>query len=153
MDITFKCSNCDQELMVDVIASGSEIECPSCAAVLTVPEANPHNIRTASPGSTAAREERSISVQPSNATNKILIHKPPPRLEATAKGVDKRVAVRTFRHSDLTASGKVSFDDTVARFIESVGETNIIKMFPIQYSYESNGKVLDDFGLVLIYRA
>src|SRR5258705_7840313 len=39
MDIVFKCSRCDQELSVEGEHAGAEIECPSCGAKLTVPDA------------------------------------------------------------------------------------------------------------------
>lgn len=48
MDIVFKCPHCRQELEVDAGAAGQPIDCPSCGTKLTIPEADPTNLRLAS---------------------------------------------------------------------------------------------------------
>ena len=38
MDIIFDCPNCQQELVVDSVGAGTEIECPACGETITIPK-------------------------------------------------------------------------------------------------------------------
>jgi len=38
MDITFNCSNCGQHIAIDEAGAGMSIQCPKCAASITVPD-------------------------------------------------------------------------------------------------------------------
>ncbi|MDR3403063.1 MAG: protein kinase [Chthoniobacter sp.] len=40
-DVRFQCSNCGQWLVIDAEARGADLECPTCAKILTVPLATP----------------------------------------------------------------------------------------------------------------
>ena len=60
MDLTFNCSKCKQELVVDAAASGTELTCPACNHTIVVPNLDPTNIHTQNPimTSAAAKEDR-----------------------------------------------------------------------------------------------
>jgi hypothetical protein len=40
MDIIFDCPHCQQQLSIDASGAGTQIECPACGKVVTVPEAS-----------------------------------------------------------------------------------------------------------------
>jgi hypothetical protein len=50
--------------------------------------------------------------------------------------------------------GHDHFDETVAKFIQKVGEASIIQWIPVNYSYLDIGtqKQLNDFGVMIVYR-
>lgn len=156
MDLIFKCPNCDQEMAVDSVAAGSEIECPSCNQTLAVPEATPQNIQTLNPiaASAAAREERHFSVPSHAEPAEALIKKPPAPLEVAAKDVDKKLRVRTIKHGDCVEVGKDRFDDVVTEFLGKVGEANIVSITAITYSHTdiATRQLCTDFAVMVVYR-
>jgi DNA-directed RNA polymerase subunit M/transcription elongation factor TFIIS len=158
MDITFKCPYCSQEMVADDSGAGSEVECPSCGKTITIPA--PTSSQTSSQPlnpiltSAAAREEKHYSVPVREAHTEILIEKPKPPLEATAKGIDKQIRVKTIRRIDCMEVGKDRFDENVSQFLGKIGQENIISISPINYTYQDIGsrQLLTDFGVLIVYK-
>ena len=171
MEIIFNCKECDQELSVDSEAAGQEFDCPNCGTHLVVPEgdgaaAAPGQAEGApaprAPGlgtvnaiktSAAAKEEHHFKVPMRDAPAESLIVKPQAPLEVAAKEAFK-IKVKTIRHSDCVEVGHDKFDEIVTKFLNQVGETNLVSMQPITYQYVEIGsqKVVTDFGILIVYK-
>ncbi|MEI9961874.1 MAG: hypothetical protein WDM76_12305 [Limisphaerales bacterium] len=166
MDIVFDCPNCEQELAVDSSGAGSQIECPSCGETITIPAestktatfapADPTPSLAASPiaSSAAAKVEMHLKVPVRATPGEMLIKKSKPPLEAVARGAGKQVRIHTLRHATCIESGHDKFDEVVTKFLNDIGEANIIGIHTISYSYLDIGtqKLLNDYGLLVIYR-
>ncbi|MDB6024483.1 MAG: hypothetical protein JWM68_706 [Verrucomicrobiales bacterium] len=171
MDIVFNCTNktCAQELAVDEAGAGTEIECPTCGETLTVPEPTPENTIEAEappakvPGSTKAasgkisvlpKKEKSFSVPVHTGPGEVLIKKPKPTLEVAAKEIDKKIRLKTIRHSECQEVGKDKFDETVTDFLQRIGQENIVGVHSVSYSHfdVTTRQVLSDFGLMIMFR-
>ncbi len=171
MDVIFNCPKCEQELAVDSSGAGTEIECPSCGESIVIPEpqsvvprpavaaaespaarieAHPIN---AIASSAAAKVEMHLRV-PSNKTAESLIAKPLPPLEVAAKDKDKKVRTKTIRHTDCIEVGHDKFDEVITNFLSKIGESNIISINTLNYTYLDIGtqKLLTDFGVMIVYR-
>jgi DNA-directed RNA polymerase subunit RPC12/RpoP len=172
MDVIFNCPKCEQELAVDSSGSGTEIECPSCGESIVIPE--PEAIR-ARPGvhidapvaarveglpinpiasSAAAKVELHLRV-PTHKTGESLISKALPPMEvAAAKDTDKKVRVKTIKHTDCIEVGHDRFDEMVSNFLGKVGESNIISITPLTYTFLDIGtqKLMTEFGVLIIYK-
>ncbi|SPE60080.1 conserved hypothetical protein [Verrucomicrobia bacterium] len=166
MDLIFNCPKCEQELAVDSTGAGTEINCPSCGELITIPE--PETIvtkpgveggpriapRGANPisSSAAAKVEMHLRVPTHKATER-LIEKPLAPLEA-AKDGDKKIKTKTIRHTDCIEVGHDRFDEIVSNFLVKVGEPNIVSITTISYSYLDIGtqKLLTDFGVLVVYK-
>jgi len=177
MDIIFNCPHCEQELEVDAAGAGSEIECPSCEATIVIPEPgakgtrtsgsdSPHGLPTFSQApsetlnpanpiasSAAAKVELHLKV-PVRKTSESLIAKPLQPLEAAAKNTDKKIRVKTIRHTDCIEVGHDNFDAVVSSFLGKIGEANIVSLTPLTYTHLDIGsqKLLTDFGVMVVYR-
>ncbi len=163
MDIVFNCPSCEQELAVDSSGAGTEIECPSCHETITIPgptapvvPAEPLPSLAASPISTsaAAKVERHLKVPVLDKSPAPLINKPQPPLEAVVRGAGKKIISHTIKHAACVESGHDKFDDVVTKFLNEVGEPNIIGIHTISYTLLDIGtqKLLNDYGLLVIYR-
>ncbi len=173
MDVIFNCPKCEQELAVDSSGAGTEIECPSCGESLVIPEpsvvprpgvavpndgggaaarveAHPVNPIASS---AAAKVEMHLRV-PSNKATESLIAKPLPPMEVAAKEVDKKIRTKTIRHTDCIEVGHDKFDEVISNFLVKVGESNIISINTLNYTYLDIGtqKLLTDFGVLIVYR-
>jgi DNA-directed RNA polymerase subunit RPC12/RpoP len=171
MDVIFSCPKCEQELAVDSAGAGSEIDCPSCGESIVIPEpdvvhsgiptlppeqtgarlaANPANPIAAS---AAARVEMHLRV-PSNKAPEVLIAKPLAPLEVAAKESDRKMRVKTIKHTDCVEVGHDKFDEVVSGFLAKVGEANIISINTLSYTHLDIGtqKMLTDFGVMIVYR-
>jgi len=161
MDIDFKCPLCEQDLSVDASAAGTEIQCPACGETITIPAAesripaatehakNPSSIGT----SAAAKEEKHFSVPVHSKPAEQLIAKPLPSLEASAKeGITLRI--KTLKHSEFVEVGKDHFDDAVTKFLEKVGEPNIVKIETFNYTHMdlATRDRVTDYGILVVYR-
>jgi DNA-directed RNA polymerase subunit RPC12/RpoP len=158
MDVIFKCNHCSQELSVDASGAGTEIECPSCGERIVIPQGEPepeipravvNPIKT----SAAAKEEHHFTVPVHDKPTESLITKPMAPLEVAAKeGVHLRV--KTIRHTDCIEVGHDRFDEIVTRFLEKVGEVNIVSINTLTYTHLDIGsqKLLTDFGVMIIYK-
>jgi len=177
MDIIFNCPKCDQELEVDSSGAGSEIDCPNCSESIEIPQPGTKGSRTSgvesqhglptfpsAPANTlnpsnpiassaAAKVERHLKV-PVRKTSESLIAKPLQPLDAAAKETDKKMRVKTIRHSDCVEVGHDKFDEVVTNFLTKIGETNIISITPLTYSHVDIGgqKLLSDYAVMIVYK-
>ena len=169
MDVVFSCPKCEQELAVDSSGAGSEINCPSCGETITIPEPESVVPRAEAAGgaarveahpinaiasSAAAKIEMHLKVPTDKAHSDVLIAKPLQPLEAAAKDAEKNIRVKTIRHIDCVEVGHDKFDEIVTKFLVKVGESQIINMSPLSYTYLDIGtqKLLTDYGLLIVYR-
>ncbi len=167
MDIIFDCPKCEQELAVDSAGAGSEINCPSCGEKIVIPAAPAPAGYAGPPGahdlahpinpiasSAAAKVEMHLKVPVHNKPTESLIEKPKPPLEVAAKETDKKMRVHTIRHTDCIEVGRDKFDEVITRFLEKVGETNIISLQPLTYTHLDIGtqKLLTDYAVMVVYR-
>jgi DNA-directed RNA polymerase subunit RPC12/RpoP len=170
MDVIFNCPKCEQELAVDSTGAGTEIDCPACGESITIPE--PESViprpggeaepgapriepRTANPmaGSAAAKVQMHLRVA-SNKAPESLITKPLPPLDAVPKDTEKGMRIRTIRHTDCIEVGHDKFDEQVTKFLNKIGEPNIISINTLVYTFLDIGtqKLLTDYGLLIVYR-
>jgi hypothetical protein len=174
MDIIFNCPNCEQELEVDSSGVGSEIDCPSCSETIVIPAPGTKGTRTSgadtsgripltpTPSATAnpiatsaaAKVEKHLKVPVRTAPTESLITKPLPPLEASAKETDKKIKVKTIRHSDCVEVGHDRFDETITSFLGKIGEENIISINPMTYTHIDlvTQKLITDFAVMVVYR-
>jgi hypothetical protein len=91
---------------------------------------------------------------PSNKAPESLITKPLAPLEVAAKESDRKIRVKTIKHTDCIEVGHDRFDEMVTNFLVKVGEQNIINITPLNYSHLDIGsqKLLTDFGVMVVYR-
>jgi hypothetical protein len=178
MDIIFNCPNCEQELEVDSSGAGSEIDCPNCSESIVIPEPGAKGTRTVErtesqhglptlggppsatlnpsnpiASSAAAKVERHLKV-PVRKTSESLIAKPLPPLEASAKETDKKMRVKTIRHTDCIEVGHDKFDEVVTNFLGKIGEQNIVSITALTYTHLDIGsqKLMTDYAVMVIYR-
>jgi hypothetical protein len=175
MDIIFNCPKCEQELEVDSAGAGNEIECPSCGETITIPEAGSQGTRAGTGGgdttgsipvslgshpvnpiatSAAAKIEMHLKVPVHAAPSESLIAKALPPLEVAAKESDKKIRIKTIRHTDCIEVGHDRFDEIVSGFLAKVGETNIISINSINYTNLDIGtqKLMTEYGVLVVYR-
>ena len=165
MDIIFNCPKCEQELAVDSAGAGTEINCPSCGEKIVIPQA-PGSVPRSAPAahdggpvnpiasSAAAKVEKHLKVPVRTKPSEVLIEKPLVPLDVAAKETDKKIRVRTIRHTDCIEVGHDKFDDVVSQFLAKVGETNIINISPLTYTHIDIGsqKLLADYAIMVVYR-
>lgn len=166
MDVIFKCPNCEQELAVDDSGVGTEIECPACSEKIMIPEAEqapagsppppdalkgPMNAIASSAG---AKEEKHFTVPVHSQPTEKLIEKPLPPLEAAAKEGSRNLRVKTIKRGDCMEVGHDNFDKVVTKFLDEIGEGNIVSINTVNYSHTDHGseKVIGDFGVLIIYK-
>lgn len=154
MDIIFKCPNCEQELEVDASGAGTQINCPSCNAAITVPNPEPANIVTMPDVTNAARLEEKHYTVPHDKVPETLIQRPNRPLELTAKDGDKKLRVRTIRRSECQEVGRDHFDERVSEFLEQVGQANIVSITSVNYSHPDAGghHVVMDYGVLIVFK-
>jgi transcription elongation factor Elf1 len=168
MDVIFNCPKCEQELAVDSSGAGSEITCPACGQAITIPEpesvsapANAENgvrleAHTVNPisSSAAAKIEMHLRVPSDKQHGEMLIAKPLTPLEVAAKESDRKIRVKTIKHTDCIEVGHDKYDEVLTNFLVKVGEANIISINNINYPHLDIGtqKLLTEFGVTIIYR-
>jgi DNA-directed RNA polymerase subunit RPC12/RpoP len=173
MDIIFNCPECEQELEVDSAGAGTEIDCPSCGEKILIPQPGTEGTRTTAdsdlagiplaPGahpinpiasSAAAKVEMHLKVPVHDKPAESLIAKPPPPLEVAAKDSDKKIRIRTIRHTDCIEVGHDRFDEFVSEFLGKVGEANIVSINSINYTFLDIGtqKLMTEYGVLVIYK-
>src|SRR5947209_14487844 len=126
MDLIFNCPKCDQELAVDSMGSGTEINCPACGSLIVIPEPESPLSRLSGDNDAAVARREGLPTNPiaSSAAAKIemhlkvpvhkttesLIEKPLPPLDAAAtKDPDKKIRTKTIRHTDCIEVGHDKF--------------------------------------------
>jgi DNA-directed RNA polymerase subunit RPC12/RpoP len=174
MDIIFNCPECEQELEVDSSGAGSEIECPSCGQKILIPQPGTEGTRTISPAdgshippgpggaspvnpissSAAAKVELHLKVPVHATPAASLIAKALPPLEVAAKESDKKIRIRTIRHTDCIEVGHDRFDEIVSQFLAKVGEANIISINSLNYTFLDIGtqKLMTEYGVLVVYK-
>jgi DNA-directed RNA polymerase subunit RPC12/RpoP len=166
MDIVFNCPNCEQELAVDSAGAGSDIECPSCHETITIPAASTRTAAAPPPedvhkpslapsvmaSSAAAKVEMHLKVPVSNKPGEMLIKKAAPPLGAKTTG-EKCIRIHTIKRAACIESGHDKFDEVVTKFLNEIGEANMVEMHTISYSYFDVGtqKIMIDYGLMILY--
>jgi DNA-directed RNA polymerase subunit RPC12/RpoP len=165
MDIVFNCPKCDQELAVDSTGPGSEINCPACGEKIVIPQTPPrppsahiptHEVHPINPiaSSAAAKIEKHLKVPVHDKPSESLIEKPLAPLEVTAKETDKKMRVKTIRHTDCIEVGHDKFDEVVTNFLQKVGEANVVNISSLTYTHIDIGsqKLLTDYAVFVVYR-
>src|SRR5205085_2547664 len=171
MDVIFNCPKCDQELAVDSSGAGSEINCPSCGEAIVIPAPEKSVLRPgleslvgaprmegapANPisSSAAAKVEMHLRVPVHKTPAASLIEKPLAPLDAAAKDTDKKIRVKTIKHTDCIEVGHDKFDEVVTNFLVKIGEPNIISITTLTYTHLDIGtqKLLTDFAVMIVYR-
>ena len=171
MDVIFNCPKCEQELAVDSSGAGTEITCPSCGGAITIPAPESVVARPGVEGSSGAPRLAAHPVNPiaSSAAAKVemhlrvpvhtspaasLIEKPLVPLDVAAKESDKKIRVKTIKHTDCIEVGHDKFDEVVSNFLVKVGEANVISITTLTYTHLDIGtqKLLTDFGVMVVYR-
>jgi len=166
MDIIFNCPKCEQELAVDSSGAGSEINCPSCSEKIVIPQvAKPGSPAMARPpaggppgsaiaSSAAAKVEMHLKVPVHDKPTASLIEKPLVPLEVAAKESDRKMKVKTIRHTDCVEVGHDKFDEMVTAFLQKVGEPNVVSITPMTYTHLDIGsqKLMTDYAVMVIYR-
>jgi len=151
---------------VDSAGAGSEINCPSCSEKIVIPQtarpapaAPPAPAGTAPHGSAmsssaAAKVEMHLKVPVHDKPTASLIEKPSVPLEVAAKESDKKMKVKTIRHTDCVEVGHDKFDEMVSGFLQKVGEPNIVSLTPMTYTHLDIGsqKLMTDYAVMVIYR-
>jgi len=172
MDVIFDCPHCEQELEVDATGAGSELECPSCGEKITIPKPDDAGVRVSGgvelgggasgeahpinpiASSAAARVEMHLKVPDHSEPSEILIEKPTAPLEVAARETDKKIRIKTIRHTDCVEVGHDRFDEVVSQFLGKVGEKNIVTINAFNYSNLDIGtqKLMTEYGVLIIYR-
>lgn len=167
MDIIFNCPKCEQELAVDASGAGSEINCPSCSEKIVIPAAPrssthlpvipPHDpAHPVNPiaSSAAAKVEMHLKVPVHAKPTASLIGKSAKPLEVAAKESDKKLRVKTIRHTDCVEVGHDRFDEMVSDFLQKIGETHIVSVTPLTYSHLDIGsqKIMSEYAVMIVYK-
>jgi hypothetical protein len=89
---------------------------------------------------------------PSNKASESLIAKPLPPMEVAAKDTDKKIRVKTIKHTDCIEVGHDRFDEIVSNFLGKVGEASIMSITPLTYTFLDIGtqKLLTEFGVLIV---
>ncbi|MCL5096425.1 MAG: hypothetical protein M1608_02605 [Candidatus Omnitrophica bacterium] len=156
MDITFMCPNCRQEMVVDSADAGRDVDCPACGSTITIPEADPANVRQLNPiaSSAAAKEDRHYSVPVHEAPSEVLIQKPNPPLDAAAKEGEKKLRIKSIRRVDCMEVGHDLFDQKVTEFLEHIGEGNLVNISTLSYTHMdmATRQLITDYGVMIVYK-
>ena len=104
--------------------------------------------------SAAAKVEFHLKVPVRSTPGESLIKKSAVPLAAVARGADKKIRTRTIKHASCIESGHDKFDEKVTEFLNEIGEANMVGVHMISYTYFDVGtqKILNDYGLVILYR-
>jgi hypothetical protein len=170
MEIIFNCPHCEQELSVDAGGAGEQIKCPTCGETITIPQKSPKAADTPPPpapvgapgggpvnaiaSSAAAKVELRLKVPVHSTPSASLIEKPKAPLDAIAKGGDKKIRIHTIRRAACIESGHDKFDEKVSRYLNDVGEANLVGIHPISYEIFDVGtqKIMVDYGIIIVFR-
>ena len=103
--------------------------------------------------SAAAKVERHLKV-PVRKSSESLICKPAVPLEVAAKTSDKKMRVKTIRHTDCIEVGHDKFDEMVTNFLHKIGETNIVSITPLTYTHIDIGsqKIMTEYAVLIVYK-
>lgn len=162
MDLNFHCPGCNQELSVDESMVGTQVGCPSCGEVITVPEAAPapeavaeevEEAPAAAPAPAPVRRDRQVSLPTRPVVARI--EKPNAPLSITAaRESAKKLKFKTYRHADYVKDGKDRFDEVLTQLVEFAGQEGIVAMHPIHYTLpgKDGGSPMTDYGVIVVYK-
>ncbi|MCL4180669.1 MAG: hypothetical protein KJ072_23350 [Verrucomicrobia bacterium] len=123
---------------------------------MTIPEPDVHNVKIMNPNtsSAAARAEKHFSVPVHDGPSEILIKKPVKKEEIPADG-KRHLRTKTIRRVDCIEVGHDRFDEVVSKFLDKIGDENLVSLSTVGYTYIDIGsqKLLTDFGVLILYRA
>lgn len=157
MDINFFCPHCKQELAVEAHAAGQKIQCPTCSTGITVPQLDITNIHTGNAAATSAASkiEMHFVVPVREGPAEVLIAKAKKTEEEEAADVEKKIRVKIMRHTDCVEVGHDRYEELVGKFLNKVGEANIISLTPLTYTHIdiATQKILTDYAIQIIYRS
>ena len=101
------------------------------------------------------KEEKHFSVPVhEHAPLQVLIQKASRPLDVVAKAGDKTMRIKTFKRTECVEVGKDHFDEVVSSFLEKVGQSNIVSINPISYSYIELGsrQIMGDYGVMIVFK-
>ena len=83
-----------------------------------------------------------------------LIPKPTVVAEIVSRDSDKKIRIKTIRHTDCIEVGHDRFDEIVSQFLGKVGEKNIVSINSINYTFLDIGtqKLMTEYGVMVIYK-
>jgi hypothetical protein len=158
-------------LAVDSTGAGTEINCPSCGETIVIPApelvvnrpgvdqasgAPRAEVRPVNPiaSSAAAKVEMHLRVPVHKSPGASLITKPLAPLEVAARESDKKIRVKTIKHTDCIEVGHDKFDEVVSNFLIKIGESNMISITTLTYTTLDIGtqKLMTEFGVMIVYR-
>jgi len=155
MDVTFICPQCHQELEADVSLAGTEIQCPTCENTISIPDPDVQNVRVMNPisASAAAREEKHFKVPQHQGPSEVLVTAPVKKVVKPADA-PKQLRSKTIRRIDCVEVGHDNFDQVLSEFLQEVGESNLVSVTTIGYTYIDIGsqKLLNDYGVLVVYK-
>ncbi len=155
MDITFKCTNCGQELATEETAVGSEIQCPVCNTILVVPRPEVEAVVAAPPPAPPpAHEEKHFSVPVHEGPAEVLIRKSSKPLEVAAKESDKHLRIKCIRRTDCVEVGHDHFEQVVSDFLGKVGDQNVVSVNTFNYTNIDMGtrQLINEYGVLIVYK-
>ena len=105
-------------------------------------------------GSAAAKVTKHLKVPVHDKPVAALIEKALPPLEVSAKETEKKIRVKTIRHTDCIEVGHDKFDEFVTNFLIKIGESNIISINALTYTHLDIGsqKLMTDYAVMVVYR-
>jgi hypothetical protein len=113
------------------------------------------NIHTANPTSTSAASklEMHFVVPVHDGPAEVLIAKTKVE-EEQASDVERKIRVKIMRHTDCVEVGHDRYEELVGKFLNKVGEANIISLTPLTYTHIdiATQKILTDYAIQIIYR-
>ena len=140
---------------------GTQVGCPSCGEVITVPQP-----ATAPAPAAAEAEEAAPAAAPAllRRDRQVLmptrpvvarIEKPNAPLNITAaRESAKKLKFKTYRHADYVKDGQDRFDEVLTQLVEFAGQEGIVAMHPIHYTLpgKDGGPPATDYGVIVVYK-
>ena len=148
MYVSFNCPKCNQDLEVEKSMVGEQIECPTCAELLTIPDGN-----QVPPPAPPPKEKHSHSVPVREGSAEMLLKKKTAAEPADAAPHPKQFRIRCIKRINCVEVGHDLFEDKVAKAIEKIGDENVVSLHPISYGYmDTVGHMLPDYGVMIVYK-
>ena len=140
---------------------GTQVGCPSCGDVITVPqpatapEPAAAEAEEAAPAAAPAllRRDRHVSMPTRPVVARI--EKPNAPLSiAAARESAKKLKFKTYRHADYVKDGQDRFDEVLTQLVEFAGQEGIVAMHPIHYTLpgKDGGPLATDYGVIVVYK-
>ena len=104
--------------------------------------------------SSAAAKEIVHFVFPQHSEgSEILVKNTSKPLDVAAKESDKKIRVKTIRHTDCIEVGHDRYDEMVTDFLQKVGKENIISINSINYTHidMASKQLMTEYGVSIVY--